>query len=70
MAAIQSGIGIAFGPRMFADSARDSVKFVKLLPAAPPLRVGYMARRGPQTEITQRFIGALRAAVADAGVAK
>ena len=62
MAAVQAGQGVAFGPPAYAVVAGSRAKFVPLQPAAPPIELGAIVRRGRSSPELKGFLQALRTA--------
>jgi DNA-binding transcriptional LysR family regulator len=61
-AAVQAGHGIAFGPPQFVTVAGGRVRYIRIHPAAPPLRLGVAYRPGPRSPRVETFLEAVRVA--------
>lgn len=64
MAAVEAGQGIAFGPPAYAVVAGKRAKYLPIVPAVPPVRLGCVLRTGRVSAEVVAFVESLRAACA------
>ena len=64
MAAVEAGQGIAFGPPAYAVVAGRRAKYLPIIPAVPPVRLGCVLRLGRISPEVTAFVDSLRAACA------
>lgn len=62
LTAVESGLGVAFGPPAYAVIAGKRARFIPILPEAPPIQLGVVVRRGQTSPIVEAFLDAVRTA--------